>query len=72
MTKSISQDNGANAAQEPNLLWTWKSVEDALRGLQYGSILLQIQDGVVVQVERTERKRYQRSSTSPERERRAL
>jgi hypothetical protein len=29
--------------------------------LQFGSITLTVQDGVVVQVERTERKRYQRS-----------
>jgi hypothetical protein len=51
--------------EESNLLWTWKSLEDALRGLKYGSIQLHVQDGIVVQVERTERKRYQRSTQTP-------
>jgi hypothetical protein len=47
-------------SQETNLRWTWQHVENALRDLQFGSITLTVQDGVVVQVERTERKRYQR------------
>ncbi len=45
---------------DANLRWTWQHVENALRDLQFGSITLVVQDGVVVQVERTERKRYQR------------
>jgi hypothetical protein len=36
-------------------------VEEALRGLQFGSVTIIVQDGVVVQVERTERRRFQRS-----------
>jgi hypothetical protein len=36
-------------------------VEEALRGLQFGTVTLTVQDGVVVQVERTERRRFQRS-----------
>lgn len=51
-------------AREPNLHWTWQHVENALRDLQFGSVTLLVQDGVVVQVERTERRRYQRSSRS--------
>ncbi|HEY7428113.1 MAG TPA: YezD family protein [Gemmataceae bacterium] len=57
--------DSTRAAGEPNLRWTWQRVEDALRGLQFGSITLLVQDGVVVQVERTERKRYQRSPRTP-------
>ncbi|HTU20496.1 MAG TPA: YezD family protein [Gemmataceae bacterium] len=53
------------AAQETNLRWTWQHIEKALRELQFGSITLLVQDGVVVQVERTERSRYQRSSHTP-------
>jgi hypothetical protein len=34
-------------------------VEEALRGLQYGTLTIIVQDGVVVQVERTERRRFQ-------------
>ena len=36
-------------------------VEEALRGLQYGALTIIVQDGVVVQVERTERRRFQRA-----------
>ena len=50
------------SAQDANLRWTWQNLEHALRDLQFGSIMLLVQDGVVVQVERTERKRYQRSA----------
>jgi hypothetical protein len=46
---------------DANLRWTWHHLEDALRELQFGAITLTVQDGVVVQVERVERKRYQRS-----------
>jgi hypothetical protein len=36
-------------------------VEEALRGLRYGAVTIIVQDGVVVQVERTERQRFQRA-----------
>jgi hypothetical protein len=36
-------------------------VQDALRGLQYGQVTVIVQDGIVVQVERTERKRLNRA-----------
>lgn len=32
-------------------------IQDALRGLRYGEVTVVVQDGVVVQVERTERVR---------------
>jgi hypothetical protein len=35
-------------------------VEEALRGLKYGALTIVVQDGVIVQVERTERHRFQR------------
>jgi hypothetical protein len=35
-------------------------VRHALAGLQYGQVAIIVQDGVVVQVERTERKRFRR------------
>jgi hypothetical protein len=40
-------------------------VEEALRGLQYGVLTIIVQDGVVVQVERTERRRFQRAGRKP-------
>jgi hypothetical protein len=33
---------------------------DALRGLRYGSVVAIVQDGVVVQIERTEKTRFGR------------
>ena len=39
---------------------TLAQVQDALRGLQYGEISIFVQDGVVIQIERLERKRLQR------------
>lgn len=65
MADSIRADSTAAPAPEPNTRWTWRNIEEALRSLQFGSVTLHVQDGVVVQVERTERKRYQRSSRSP-------
>jgi hypothetical protein len=35
-------------------------IEEALRHLQYGLVTITVQDGVVVQIERTERRRLQR------------
>ena len=64
MADSIVTSAAPPATQKPNLRWTWQHVEDALRSLQFGSVTLLVQDGVVVQVERLERKRYQRSNHS--------
>jgi hypothetical protein len=48
-------------SSDPNLQWAVEQVMAALHGLQFGLITLTVQDRVVVQVERTERKRYQRA-----------
>ena len=37
-------------------------IGDALRGLRYGSVLAIVQDGVVVQIERTEKTRLDKST----------
>ena len=37
---------------------TLRRIGDALEGLRYGSVLAIVQDGVVVQIERTEKTRY--------------
>lgn len=36
---------------------TLRRIGDALRGLRYGSVLVVVQDGMVVQIERTEKTR---------------
>ena len=61
MAEATTVEQARPAGQELNLRWTWQHIEDALRGLQFGSITLLVQDGVVVQVDRTERRRYQRT-----------
>jgi len=35
-------------------------IQDALRGLRYGTVTVIVQDGVIVQVDRTEKLRLQR------------
>ena len=39
---------------------TLHRLSDALRGLRYGSVVAIVQDGVVVQIERTEKTRFGR------------
>jgi hypothetical protein len=43
----------------------WAHVEKALRGLRFGTVTLTVQDGVVVQVERTEKIRLPRGASNP-------
>jgi hypothetical protein len=50
------------AAAEPDHRGALRYVEEALRGLRYGTLTIIVQDGVVVQVERTERRRFQRAA----------
>jgi len=40
---------------------TLRRIGDALQGLRYGSVLAIVQDGVVVQIERTEKTRLDKS-----------
>jgi hypothetical protein len=35
-------------------------IRDALRGMQFGTVTATVQDGVVIQIERTEKKRLPR------------
>lgn len=35
----------------------WEHIREALRGLRYGIVSIIVQDGVVVQIERTEKRR---------------
>jgi hypothetical protein len=62
MTADRSEAQTENAT-EPNLRWAVAQLEQALRGLQYGEVTIVVQDGVVVQLERTERKRPPRRAS---------
>lgn len=36
-------------------------IRDALKGLEYGALSIIVQDGVIVQIERTERRRLRKN-----------
>ena len=55
MADRIVVSPSRGGSQELNQSWTRQHVEDALSGLQFGTVTLLVQDGVVVQVERFER-----------------
>jgi len=42
-----------------------QAILDALRGLRFGSVTVTVQDGVIVQVERIEKKRLARPTRRP-------
>lgn len=39
----------------------WSQIREALRGLRYGSVSIIVQDGVVVQIDRLEKRRIRRN-----------
>jgi hypothetical protein len=41
-----------------------QQIRDALRGLRFGSVNVVVQDGVVVQIDRTEKRRLPQSTPS--------
>ena len=62
MAQELLRDEIAGA--EANARWALHNVKEALRGLAFGTVTLVVQDGVVIQVERTERRRFQRPARS--------
>jgi hypothetical protein len=46
--------------EDPELEQVLARIRDALRGMRYGEVRLSVQDGVVVQIERTEKLRLSR------------
>ena len=51
---------GPAPPEERNAQWALRELEAALRGLRFGQVTVIVQDGVVVQVERLERRRFRR------------
>jgi hypothetical protein len=58
--KQVSDSPKSDQPADERIDWALSHIEKALRGLQFGQVCVTVQDGVVVQVERTERHRYQR------------
>ena len=64
MSESPAPDPRSSPARDdPQAL---EHIRLALRGLRYGEVTVVVQDGVVVQVERLERKRLERKSRKRE------
>ncbi len=49
---------GTDAAREAEL----QQIREALRGLRFGAVNIIVQDGVVIQIDRTEKRRLRRPS----------
>lgn len=58
----MSQTNPNNPPGLDRAAQVLAHIRDALDGLRYGEVTVKVQDGVVVQVERTERLRLQKAS----------
>ena len=59
--KSLRPPRRSSLARDPrDLKSALEHVRQALVGLQFGQVSVIVQDGVVVQVERIERKRFRR------------
>jgi len=70
-THSTGSDLGNLKSEIQNLKSTprdsdLQQIRDALAGLRFGSVTIVVQDGVVVQIDRTEKKRLQRRSAANE------
>jgi hypothetical protein len=55
--ETTSAADVASPAEDPAMI---RRLAEALRGIRFGSVLAIVQDGVVVQIERTEKTRFRR------------
>jgi hypothetical protein len=61
-TASVCSDQPEELSrQERQLQHALNQIAEALRGLRFGQVTVTVQDGVVVQIDRLERTRLQRS-----------
>lgn len=59
-TETVRNQSGGDGAPD------WKAINDALRGLRFGVVSIIVQDGVIVQIDRTEKRRFRRKSQGSE------
>lgn len=57
MSTAQPRNGQSGGSADPRLEFALNQIRDALRGLRFGSLVIQVQDGVVVQIERTEKRR---------------
>ena len=56
----------APEAWRPTWKRRWRKFADVLQGLRFGSVTIIVQDGVVVQIDRLEKRRLQPNARRPE------
>ncbi len=63
--KSRGQEsaNANRSDDDEQLAAVLEEVRDALRGLRFGQVSIVVQDGIVVQIDRMERRRIQKRSS---------
>jgi hypothetical protein len=57
-----SQPEPRGSDSRSNQSALWQHVREALRGMQFGTVTLVVQDGRVIQVDRTEKRRLPRQA----------
>jgi hypothetical protein len=64
VSRASATDDGSQtlSRQERQLQHALNQIAEALRGLRFGQVTVTVQDGVVVQIDRLERTRLQRSA----------
>jgi len=67
MSDSANTSDERSPARNPSLdlEQALLHIREALRGLEYGELSIIVQDGVVIQIERTERKRLRKKTRGP-------
>jgi hypothetical protein len=59
VTDSTPQQVPVPAPSEAGSDHAWEEVRASLRNLRYGSVTIIVQDGVIIQIDRTEKRRLQ-------------
>jgi hypothetical protein len=62
--KSSKENSSRRKSSEQELQTSLEQIRGALRGLQFGSVTVIVQDGVVIQIDRTEKLRLRNTSRS--------
>jgi len=69
--RTTADDRAVNASHEPTTATNGGKallrIGAALNGLQFGSVLAIVQDGIVIQIERTEKTRLEKPSATRKR-----
>jgi hypothetical protein len=69
--RESTRDRGSSRAvpaASPRSDRALERIGEALSGLRYGSVLAIVQDGVVIQIDRTEKTRFDKQSPPPKRD----